>query len=253
MEAARVGSQSRHLYGGRLGGELEQARREKRVFGWDLNDWSWDSERFVATPVPTAVANGMSLNSSPSSSEEAGAEVARNGNVRVDSDKRKRVVVIHDDDNEKDGDPVGNSSNVLSLRIGGNSVAGGAAEDGGVNEEDRNGKKIRVQGGSSNGPACQVEGCCADLSAAKDYHRRHKVCEMHAKANTAVVGNTVQRFCQQCSRSVLRLSCYYLLFTCDTFVRVGIYGWNMLCTFYFVSILGLFGMQPEAALPNFWR
>lgn len=200
MEAARVGSQSRHLYGGRLGGELEQARREKRVFGWDLNDWSWDSERFVATPVPTAVANGMSLNSSPSSSEEAGAEVARNGNVRVDSDKRKRVVVIHDDDNEKDEDPVGNSSNVLSLRIGGNSVAGGVAEDGGVNEEDRNGKKIRVQGGSSNGPACQVEGCCADLSAAKDYHRRHKVCEMHAKANTAVVGNTVQRFCQQCSR-----------------------------------------------------
>ncbi|XBI75145.1 hypothetical protein VPH35_068550 [Triticum aestivum] len=199
MEAARVGSQSRHLYGGGLGGELEQARREKRVFGWDLNDWSWDSERFVATPVPAAVGNGLSLNSSPSSSEEAGAEVSRNGNVRGDFDKRKRVVVIHDDD-EKDEGPVGSSNNVLSLRIGGNSVAGGAVEDGGVNEEDRNGKKIRVQGGSSSGPACQVEGCCADLSAAKDYHRRHKVCEMHAKANTAVVGNTVQRFCQQCSR-----------------------------------------------------
>ncbi|XBH74314.1 hypothetical protein VPH35_101289 [Triticum aestivum] len=125
MEAARVGSQSRHLYGGGLGGELEQARREKRVFGWDLNDWSWDSERFVATPVPAAVGNGLSLNSSPSSSEEAEAEVARNGNGRVDSDKRKRVVVIHDDDNEKDEDPVGNSNNVLSLRIGGNTVAGG--------------------------------------------------------------------------------------------------------------------------------
>ncbi|KAM3279794.1 hypothetical protein ACQJBY_046895 [Aegilops geniculata] len=200
MEAARVGSQSRHLYGGGLGGELEQARREKRVFGWDLNDWSWDSERFVATPVPAAVGNGLSLNSSPSSSEEAEAEVARNGNGGGVSDKRKRVVVIHDDEDEKDEDPVGNSNHVLSLRIGGSSVTGGAAEDGSVNEEDRNGKKIRVQGGSSNGPACQVEGCCADLSTAKDYHRRHKVCEMHAKANTAVVGNTVQRFCQQCSR-----------------------------------------------------
>jgi hypothetical protein len=72
-----------------------------------------------------------------------------------------------------------------------------------VNEDERNGKKIRVQGGSSSGPACQVEGCGADLTAAKDYHRRHKVCEMHAKASTAVVGNTVQRFCQQCSRLVL--------------------------------------------------
>jgi hypothetical protein len=203
MEAARVGSQSRHLYGG----ELDQARREKRVFGWDLNDWSWDSERFVATPVPAAVA----LNGSPTSSEEV-VEVASNG--RGDSDKRKRVVVIDDDDDdEKGADPVGSSREVLSLRIGGGVVAGLAVEDGGVNEQDRNGKKIRMQGGSSNGPACQVEGCWADLSVAKDYHRRHRVCEMHAKANTAVVGNTVQRFCQQCSRSVLRLSC--LLFTCN--------------------------------------
>ncbi|XP_047072537.1 squamosa promoter-binding-like protein 6 isoform X2 [Lolium rigidum] len=191
MEAARVGAQSRHLYGG----ELDQARREKRVFGWDLNDWSWDSDRFVATPVPAAVAaHGLSLNSSPSSSEEAG--VVTNGGVIAGFDKRKRVVVIDDDDDEKDEYPVANSREALSLRIGG----GGAVEDGAVNEEDRNGKKIRAQGGSSNGPACQVEGCWADLSAAKDYHRRHKVCEMHAKANTAVVGNTVQRFCQQCSR-----------------------------------------------------
>lgn len=202
MEAAGVGSQSRRLYGGGLG-EPAQDMRGKRLFGWDLNDWSWDSERFVATPAPAAEkANGLSLNSSPSSSEEADVEVARSGNVRGDSDKRKRVVVIDDDgDDQKDEDPVDNNGRVLSLRIGGDTtVAGGAVEGGAVNEEDRNGKKIRVQGGSSSGPACQVEGCCADLSAAKDYHRRHKVCEMHAKANTAVVGNTVQRFCQQCSR-----------------------------------------------------
>ncbi|KAG2544753.1 hypothetical protein PVAP13_9KG378097 [Panicum virgatum] len=93
-----------------------------------------------------------------------------------------------------------NGGGSLSLRIGGSAVGVGVMESSDVNEDDRNGKKIRVQGGSSNGPACQVEGCGADLSAAKDYHRRHKVCEMHAKASTAVVGNTVQRFCQQCSR-----------------------------------------------------
>ncbi|CAL4936865.1 unnamed protein product [Urochloa decumbens] len=198
MEAARLGAQSSHLYGGRLG-ELDLNRRENRVFGWDLNDWSWDSERFVATPVPTAAANGSGLNSSPSSSEEAEAEVTRNGGLRGDSDKRKRVVVIDDDDRE-DQDTVVNGGGSLSLRIGGSPAGAGVMENGDVIEDERNGKKIKVQGGSSSGPACQVEGCGADLTAAKDYHRRHKVCEMHAKASTAVVGNTVQRFCQQCSR-----------------------------------------------------
>ncbi|XP_066352910.1 squamosa promoter-binding-like protein 6 [Miscanthus floridulus] len=198
MEAARFGTQSSHLYGGGLG-ELDLNRRENRVFGWDLNDWSWDSQRFVATPVPAEAANGSGLNSSPSSSEEAEEEVARNGGLRGDTDKRKRVVVIDDDETE-DQDTVVNGGGSLSLRVGGSAAGVGAMEDSDVNEDERNGKKIRVQGGSSSGPACQVEGCGADLTAAKDYHCRHKVCEMHAKASTAVVGDTVQRFCQQCSR-----------------------------------------------------
>ncbi|XP_066349695.1 squamosa promoter-binding-like protein 6 [Miscanthus floridulus] len=198
MEAARFGTQSSHLYGGGLG-ELDLNRRENRVFGWDLNDWSWDSQRFVATQVPAEAANGSGLNSSPSSSEEAEEEVARNGGWRGDTDKRKRVVVIDDDETE-DQDTVVNGGGSLSLRVGGSAAGVGAMENSDVNEDERNGKKIRVQGGSSSGPACQVEGCGADLTAAKDYHRRHKVCEMHAKASTAVVGDTVQRFCQQCSR-----------------------------------------------------
>ncbi|KAI3444747.1 hypothetical protein Pfo_001412 [Paulownia fortunei] len=49
-------------------------------------------------------------------------------------------------------------------------------------------------------PRCQVEGCEAVLVNAKDYHRRHKVCEMHAKAPKVVVLGIEQRFCQQCSR-----------------------------------------------------
>ena len=201
MEAARFGTQSSHLYGVGLG-ELDLNRRENRVFGWDLNDWSWDSQRFVATQVPAEAANGSGLNSSPSSSEEAEEEVARNGGWRGDTDKRKRVVVIDDDETE-DQDTVVNGGGSLSLRVGGSAAGVGAMENSDVNEDERNGKKIRVQGGSSSGPACQVEGCGADLTAAKDYHRRHKVCEMHAKASTAVVGDTVQRFCQQCSRLVL--------------------------------------------------
>ncbi|CAA7407392.1 unnamed protein product [Spirodela intermedia] len=47
---------------------------------------------------------------------------------------------------------------------------------------------------------CQAEGCKADLSVAKHYHRRHKVCELHSKATVVVAGGMQQRFCQQCSR-----------------------------------------------------
>ncbi|KAF3675923.1 CBL-interacting protein kinase 07 [Capsicum annuum] len=55
-----------------------------------------------------------------------------------------------------------------------------------------------VQGGQP--PRCQVEGCQADLSDAKAYYSRHKVCGMHSKSPTAVVAGLEQRFCQQCSR-----------------------------------------------------
>ncbi|TKY68971.1 Squamosa promoter-binding protein 8 [Spatholobus suberectus] len=53
---------------------------------------------------------------------------------------------------------------------------------------------------SSNSPRCQAEGCNADLSQAKHYHRRHKVCEFHSKAATVLAAGLTQRFCQQCSR-----------------------------------------------------
>ena len=61
-------------------------------------------------------------------------------------------------------------------------------------------KKQRVMSPSTQVARCQVEGCKADLSGCKDYHKRHKVCEMHSKAPKAVANGIEQRFCQQCSR-----------------------------------------------------
>ncbi|EEF29301.1 squamosa promoter-binding-like protein 3 [Ricinus communis] len=63
-------------------------------------------------------------------------------------------------------------------------------------------KKGGTSGGGGGGspPSCQVERCGADLTDAKRYHRRHKVCEIHAKAPAVVVAGLRQRFCQQCSR-----------------------------------------------------
>ncbi|XP_042447785.1 squamosa promoter-binding-like protein 10 [Zingiber officinale] len=47
---------------------------------------------------------------------------------------------------------------------------------------------------------CQAEGCKSDLSGAKHYHRRHKVCDFHSKATVVIAHGLRQRFCQQCSR-----------------------------------------------------
>lgn len=49
-------------------------------------------------------------------------------------------------------------------------------------------------------PSCRAENCKADLTDSKSYHKRHKVCEYHAKAEVVVVDGLKQRFCQQCSR-----------------------------------------------------
>nr|AOF41339.1 squamosa promoter-binding protein 20 [Populus tomentosa] len=54
--------------------------------------------------------------------------------------------------------------------------------------------------GGASPPSCQVEKCGANLTDAKRYHRRHKVCEVHAKSPAVVVAGIRQRFCQQCSR-----------------------------------------------------
>ncbi|XP_068648057.1 squamosa promoter-binding-like protein 14 isoform X2 [Aristolochia californica] len=52
-------------------------------------------------------------------------------------------------------------------------------------------------------PRCQVEGCWVDLTGAKGYYCRHKVCGVHSKSPKVVVAGLEQRFCQQCSRKFL--------------------------------------------------
>ncbi|KAK4759618.1 hypothetical protein SAY87_022749 [Trapa incisa] len=57
----------------------------------------------------------------------------------------------------------------------------------------------QVQGGQQP-PRCQVEGCMVDLSDAKAYYLRHRVCGIHSKSPKVIVRGIEQRFCQQCSR-----------------------------------------------------
>ncbi|KAJ6292565.1 hypothetical protein OIU78_024697 [Salix suchowensis] len=64
-------------------------------------------------------------------------------------------------------------------------VAGGL---GFVVDDDKIKKKGKrgSSGGGGSSPmlmvSCQADNCTSDLADAKRYHRRHKVCELHAKA-----------------------------------------------------------------------
>lgn len=59
----------------------------------------------------------------------------------------------------------------------------------------------KTRSSSQNAPiCCQVEGCSVDLSLAKEYHRKHRVCDSHSKCPKVIVGGRERRFCQQCSR-----------------------------------------------------
>ncbi|CAI9768773.1 unnamed protein product [Fraxinus pennsylvanica] len=61
-------------------------------------------------------------------------------------------------------------------------------------------KRAKAPGNVTQIAQCLVDGCNADLSLCRDYHRRHKVCEIHSKTAKVTIGGREQRFCQQCSR-----------------------------------------------------
>lgn len=92
------------------------------------------------------------------------------------------------------------------------------------------------RGGSLQPPRCQVEGCKVDLSGAKAYYSRHKVCAMHSKSPTVTVAGLEQRFCQQCSRSPLisfslsHFLLFYLLLTSKRNKKI------FFCFFFFFQL-----------------
>lgn len=193
------------LYGNGSGSDLRAMGKRPE---WDINNWKWDGDLFIASrlspvpeqrqflPLPVGVGVGggggfSNSNSSSSCSEQLDLVISQ-GNK--EGERKRRVIVVEDELSlNKEGGG-------LSLNLGGG--GGGHAQI--ATWEGNAGKKSRVAGGGSSSRAfCQVEDCRADLNNAKDYHRRHKVCEIHSKASKALVGNTMQRFCQQCSRLVL--------------------------------------------------
>ncbi|KFK44212.1 hypothetical protein AALP_AA1G229200 [Arabis alpina] len=145
-----------------MSNRLVQTQQPQRRDEWNSTMWDWDSRRFQAKPVES--------------------DVLRLGNKTqfdLNANNRKEV--------EEKG---------LDLNLGSclNTV-----EDT-KTTTIRPSKRVRSGSPGGNYPMCQVDNCTEDLSHGKDYHRRHKVCEVHSKATKALVGKQMQRFCQQCSR-----------------------------------------------------
>ncbi|PIA37946.1 hypothetical protein AQUCO_02900063v1 [Aquilegia coerulea] len=184
-----------------------EGNKKNKSSEWSLNDWNWDGHLCIATPVQQdcmattqlipfreeiQVAGVLSNTSSSSCSDEIIA-VNGNGKGKRELEKRRRRQV--DSEDYELNDESGN----LTLNLGGHVYP--IPDNVVVNCDGKNGKKTKISNvAASNRAVCQVDNCDADLSNAKDYHRRHKVCEMHSKSTKALVGNVLQRFCQQCSR-----------------------------------------------------
>lgn len=77
-------------------------------------------------------------------------------------------------------------------------------------------------GATGGGQArCLVEGCRAELSKCREYHRRHKVCELHSKTPVVIVSGREQRFCQQCSRYCIHFALSQGLLCNSLFTRTS--------------------------------
>ncbi|CAA0841953.1 Squamosa promoter-binding-like protein 12 [Striga hermonthica] len=173
----------------------------KKSLEWDLNEWRWDGDLFLAAPLNPLPSDckssqlfpvGSATEAAASSCFLPGPEELMPGLDREnrDSEKKRRVFEIENDE----------AGGSLNLKLGAQVYPEGDLLDDDVRLQGKSGKKTKVAGPQSGRAVCQVEDCKADLSNAKDYHRRHKVCDLHSKATSALVGNVMQRFCQQCSR-----------------------------------------------------
>lgn len=210
-------------------GEHRSSQRDE----WHSNSWDWNSAAFTAQRAATGGAEcsegDRSRRQLPTHRQDNGGDYTRKDSSqivglkldggRVSGTPEDAVTdheVIHIDEDDGGGEPrsrnlfgretsspPSNETNPytrgdaspeddcpLSLNLGGNLYA----------YREENGKRCRSSSPQSQLPTCQVDDCDADLRKAKDYHRRHKVCVAHSKATKAMVSETMQRFCQQCSR-----------------------------------------------------
>ncbi|XP_024977060.1 squamosa promoter-binding-like protein 13A [Cynara cardunculus var. scolymus] len=137
---------------------------------WNLKIPSWDFTEFEQGTIPN-------IDSSGGSSSYGGQGIK--GNFSVDL----KLGQVIDSGNESSLKTTSASTSKMALSPSGSS------------------KRARpINNTSISAASCLVDGCNSDLSNCKEYHRRHKVCEVHSKTPQVSINGQKQRFCQQCSR-----------------------------------------------------
>lgn len=127
------------------------------------------------------------------------------------------------------------------------SGGGIAGDEDKIKKKGKRGSSSAGAGGATTFVSCQVENCRADMTDAKKYHRRHKVCDFHAKAPVVRVEGLAQRFCQQCSRSAYPIPNSTSIFIFIYFFIRDVYTFHLVihstsyrffCIYYICSCYG---------------
>ncbi|XP_043708604.1 squamosa promoter-binding-like protein 3 isoform X2 [Telopea speciosissima] len=156
-----------------------------------------------------------SVSASVDSSLKQATNISKSNSERGDAlpkklSKRKEFPRLEDTGSSPTHDPsVGSGEPVIGLRLGKRTYF----EDICVGSNNKTSsfyvtpttsimttKRSRASYQNTLNPHCQVEGCNLDLTSAKSYRRRHRVCESHSKCPKVIIAGLERRFCQQCSR-----------------------------------------------------
>lgn len=190
--------------GDQAGAARMSGGNKNKSLDWDSNDWRWDTNLFLATPAAAAP------------SECSIRELSRaQGEIDfgVVLDKRRRLSPEEDASAGCSNSAVadGDNNHVVSVQRGRSS------------EEEQEERPRKGAASSSSTPSCQVDGCHADLSGGRDYHKRHKVCEAHTRTTVVCIKKVEHRFCQQCSRLATNFVVRLQLLIIFLFSRASLY------------------------------
>ncbi|RYR16997.1 hypothetical protein Ahy_B03g061812 [Arachis hypogaea] len=155
-----------------------EANGETNVGLLDNSGGSGCSESELMNPSSSRSSKSASINSS--SNRDSKTSIFTLESSQDDSSGKKEELVENSHSHEA---PPGSGEPLLTLKLAVSS-----------------GKKSKSNAQNMQYPCCQVEGCGLDLLSAKDYHRKHRVCENHSKSPKVVIAGLERRFCQQCSR-----------------------------------------------------
>ncbi|XP_023001184.1 squamosa promoter-binding-like protein 17 [Cucurbita maxima] len=193
MESWNYGSQGKGFVSDEMNSSTNSPLRSKySLLGWEFkNPCSFvENQSFGELEFPQMVGKQL-----------ADESVSHGLNTKIEEESTSKLSGSIVDSNNRD-------SSLIDLKLGRFIDQGDAhsskyskrAAISSSTESSTSQKRMRSQGVNFQAAFCQVYGCNKDLTSSKEYHKRHKVCEVHSKTAKVIVNGIEQRFCQQCSR-----------------------------------------------------